>query len=264
MTGPADLARESCAELAELCPVLPAALARDTGGEGGLPAAWGSITVVNADVLAAIITLEEDVPAAVRAACCTISEPWHHRDLQGCLRQIPRLASRMHDLALVSDEKCLAWQAGGWLRMVKRALGLRKPDIPIGYECPYIASTPGQHDGGCALLAAGDEGFLRHGPDGLTVEWVHTPAIYCASPDCDASWGLAQWPYLGRLLQAAAAALWPGGLPTPRPSPPSPAAGPPPSARGRIATRAGCPAAAPGSTAAPCMTSRKPSNSPCH
>ena len=204
MTDPADLVRDNCAQLAELCPVLPAALARDAAGDGGLPAAWGAVAVVNADVLAAIITLEEDVPAAVRAACCAISEPWRHRDLQGCLRQIPRLASRMHDLALVSDEKYLAWQAGGWLRMVKRALGLRKPDVPIGYDCPYIASIPEQHDVRCALLAAGDEGFLRHGPGGLSVEWVRTPAIYCASPDCEASWGPAQWLYLGRLLQPAA------------------------------------------------------------
>jgi hypothetical protein len=262
LTDPADL-REACAELAELCPVLPAALARDTGIDGGLPAAWGAVAVVNADVLAAIIMVEEDVPAAVRGACYAISEPWRHRDLQGCLRQIPRLASRMHDLGLAPDEKAIAWQAGGWLRVVKRALGLRRPDIDIGYDCPHAETCPEVHHDGCALLAAGDEGFLRHAPDGLRVEWVHTPRIYCQG--CDASWTLEQWPHLGRLL---AAALWPGGWPTPRPSPPSPAASPPPSGRGRTATRTGCPAAAPAGPAAvagpaPCTTSRKPSNSPC-
>lgn len=202
MATPADLVRDGCAELAELCPVLPAALARDTGGDGGLPAAWGAITVVNADVLAAIITLEDDVPAAVRTACYVISEPWHHRDLQGCLRQLPRLAGRMHDLGLVSDEKYLGWQAGGWLRMVKRALGLRRPDTPIGYDCPHEQAYPEMHHDGCALLAAGDEGFLRHDHGGPRVEWVHTPRIYCAG--CGASWTPGQWPHLGRLLQAAA------------------------------------------------------------
>jgi len=259
LTDPADLVRDNCAELAELCPVLPAALARDTGGGGELPVAWGAIAVVNADVLAAIIMVEEDVPAAVRDACQAISEPWRHRDLQGCLRQIPRLHGRLHDLGMVSEEKTIAWQAGRWLRTVKRALGLRRPDIGIGYDCPSADGYPELHQGGCALLAAGDEGFLRHAPDGLRVEWVHTPRIYCLG--CDASWTLEQWPHLGRLL---AAALWPGGLPIPRPSPPSPAASPPPSGRGRSATRTGCPGAAPGSTAGPCTTLRKPSNSPCH
>jgi hypothetical protein len=199
---PADLVRDCVAELAELCPYLPAALIRDTAADGGLPPAWGTVTVVNANVLAAIITLEEDVPAAVRAACAAIGEPWRHRKLGGHLRQLPRYAARMHDLGLAEQEKTLAWQAGGWLRMVKRALGLRKPDTDIGYGCPHAETYPEMHYDGCALLAAGDEGFLRYSPDGPRVDWVHTPRVYCAG--CAASWTPDQWPHLGRLLQSAA------------------------------------------------------------
>jgi len=201
VTGPADLVRDSVAELAELCPFLPAALVRDTAGDGGLPPAWGAVAVVNADVLAAIITLEEDVPAAVRAACAAIGEPWRHRKIGGHLRQVPRLASRMHDLGDLTGEKTLARQAGGWLRMVKRALGLRRPDTDIGYDCPHAETYPEVHYDGQSLLAAGDEGFLRYPPGGPRVEWVHTPRIYCAG--CGASWTPDQWPHLGRLLQPA-------------------------------------------------------------
>lgn len=206
MTSTADTITDTITELAELCPALAAALERDTGGEGGTSQPAAAANVVNADVLAAMITLDHEIPAAVRAACDTVSEPWQHRDLAGCLRQIPRLASRLRDLGMVREEQTLTWQASGWLRIVKRALGLRKPDIGIGYHCPYTTAYPEQHADGTMLLAAGDEGFLRHGPDGPRVEWVHTPAIYCTSPDCDASWGPAQWPHLGRLLENAAAA----------------------------------------------------------
>ena len=204
MTGLA----ETVSELADLWPALAAALARDTGGEGGAAGhAWMSALVVNADVLAAMITLDREIPAIIRYACEAIGEPWQHRDIAGCLLQVPRLAGRMHDLGQAGNEKMLACQADGWLRMVKRALGLRRPDIGIGYDCPYAGSVPEQHTGDCALLAAGDEGFLRPGTDGLRVEWAHTPVIYCASPDCDASWGLAQWSYLGRLLESATMAV---------------------------------------------------------
>jgi len=195
---------ETVSELAELWPALAAALERDTGGEGSAAGhGWAAVLVVNADVLAAMIALGREIPETVGYACEAVGEPWQHRDVAGCLLQVPRLAGRMRDLGQAANEKTLAWQADGWRRTVKRALGLRRPDIAIGYDCPYTASIPEQHAGECALLAAGDEGFLRHSPDGLQVEWVHSPVIYCASPGCDASWGIDRWSYLGRLLETA-------------------------------------------------------------
>jgi hypothetical protein len=192
------------AELAAVWPALAAALARDTAAAAGGARAPGSAAVVNADVLAAMIALSAAVPETVRYACDAIGEPWRHRDMAGCLRQVPRLASRMRDLGMVANAKTLEHLAAGWLRMVKRALGLRRPDVPLGYDCPYAASEPEEHAGARALYSAGDEGFLRQGDGGLRVEWVHSPVIWCASEYCDASWPLDQWPLLGRLLRTPA------------------------------------------------------------
>ena len=203
MATAADLAASAAAELAPLIPYLPAALVRDTAGGGGLPAAWAGITVVNADVLAAILRLEADVPAAVRAASYAAGERYQRRKIGGHLRQVPRLAARLRDLRLLSEEQALAWHAAGWLRMTKRALGLRRPDLPIGYACPHELTDPAGHEGGRWLLAAGDEGYLRDGPAGPWVEWARTPRIWCEG--CAASWGLDQWPHLGRLLRDQAA-----------------------------------------------------------
>ena len=188
-------------ELAELWPALAAARERDAGGEGGAAGhAWMAALVVNADVLTAMLALDRDVPAAVRRACEAVSEPWRHRDVAGCLLQVPRLAGRLHDLGMVRDESDLTWEAGGWLRMVKRALGLRRPDTGIGYDCPYAADFPELHRAGTALLAVGDEGFLRYADSSYRVAWVHTPAIRCASADCGAEWDQTQWERLGVLL----------------------------------------------------------------
>src|SRR5213595_490806 len=67
-------------ELAVLWPALAAALERDTAGDGTVPGgALGSAAVVNADVLAVMVTLSRDVPAVTRAACEALGEPWHPR-----------------------------------------------------------------------------------------------------------------------------------------------------------------------------------------
>jgi hypothetical protein len=199
----ADIA-EITAELADIWPALAAALARDTAVASGGNHAFAAAMVVNPDVLHAMITLSAEIPETVRYACEAIAEPWQHRDLTACLRQVPRLAGRMRDLGLFRDERTLERLASGWLRMVKRALGLRRPDVPIGYDCPYFASAPDDHGEGRALLAAGEDGSLRQGPGGLCVEWVVQEVIYCASQDCAASWPLASWPLLGRLLRTPA------------------------------------------------------------
>lgn len=195
---------DSISELSELWPALAAALGRDTGAAGPGTRAFTAAAVVNADVLTAMVTLDRDVPAVTRAACQAISEPWQPRDLQGCLRQLPRLAGRMHDLGLAAASKRLAGDIRSWLLVTKRALGLRKPDIPIGYACPWADSRPENHPETVMLICAGDEGFLRPGPGGTRVEWVAVGQIYCPSPGCGATWGPSQWPLLGRMLATAA------------------------------------------------------------
>ena len=195
---------EVAAEVAGIWPALAAALARDTAGTAGAGTATTAATVVNPDVLHATITLTRQIPDTTRYACDAISEPWQPRDVPACLRQVPRIAARMENLGLHREAAILSRLTESWLRMVKRALGLRKPDTPIGYDCPYAATAPDSHAGGRQLLAAGEDGFLRHGPGGLRVEWVVQEVIYCASEDCDASWPAAAWPLLGRLLKTPA------------------------------------------------------------
>lgn len=196
-------------ELAALWPALAAALARDTAAlemPGGHT--WAAATVVNADVLAAMITLSRDIPAVTAWACDQTGEPPQRRDLPGCLRALPRLASRLHDLDLVAAEKHVTGRARDWLRLTKRALGLRKPDIPLRdpdgrlCQCPWAESRPDNHQDASVLIVAGDEGFLRAGPDGFQVEWVLLGQIYCPAKECGASWGPMQWRLLERMLRS--------------------------------------------------------------
>ena len=189
---------DTAGELAELWPALAAALERDTATDTGATRAFAAAIVVNTDVLTAMLTAGAEIPATTRHAAEALGEPWQHRDICGCLTALPRLAGRMHALGLISDEKRLTARCAGWLRMVKRALGLRRPDVPVGYPCPHTDTFPEDHAAGCALIWAGDEGFLRPGPDGLRVTWVLQDRIYCAG--CGAAWGFREWKHLGLLL----------------------------------------------------------------
>lgn len=200
---------ETTAQLAALWPALAAALARDTAGTDiGGTTTWTSATLVNADVLAAAITLTTEIPAAHHAACDLLGERWAYRQPGPCLLALPRFASRMDATGRFREASVLASQAAGWLRLTKRALGLRKPDIPLGYPCPYAADAPENHAEGRMLFMAGAEGRLRESPGGTVVEWVVQERIYCASPDCDASWaGRYEWTILGKVLGMPATAM---------------------------------------------------------
>ena len=81
------------------------------------------------------------------------------------------------------------------MRLAKRALGLRTPDIPLGLDCPH-------HEEAAGLVAAGSEGFLRRARDGLVVEWEHAARVFC--PLCGASWGPGEWLLLGQMLKETA------------------------------------------------------------
>ena len=185
--------QETCAALAALIPALAAALPRDsTGAKGTSPTA---AIPVNPGVLHAIDVLHREVPPETARARALIGETGRGWDPVMCLRHIPRIHTRLVNLDLAQDAAQLEHAAGYWLRVVKQALGLRTPDIPIGYPCPY-------HDApGTGLLAAGSEGFLRREGDGITVEWAHAARVYC--PGCGTSWGPAEWPMLGRMLKEA-------------------------------------------------------------
>lgn len=194
---------ETTAQLAALWPALAAALQRDTAG--GDPVSGSGVTAgvpYNPDVLAAAIVLLEEIPAAHHAACDLLGERWAYRQPGPCLLALPRFASRMDATGRFREASVLARQAAGWLRLTKRALGLRKPDIPLlGYACPYAADQPEKHQETALLFMAGMDGRLRDGPDGTVVEWVAVERIYCASEDCAASWtALHEWHLLGLML----------------------------------------------------------------
>ena len=198
---------ETTTELADLWAALAPALPRDA--TDGTPTGHGftSAMLVNPDVLAAMVTLETEIPRACRSACEVTGEPWQPRDdLAVHLRALPRLASRLDNTGHVGHASRLDWDAARWLQLTKRALGLRKPDILLGCPCPYTAELPAEHARGAMLLAAGEEGFLRPGPGGMQVEWVVQERIYCPAPDCGASWGKWQWEHLGRMLGTPAMA----------------------------------------------------------
>ena len=182
------------AELAALMPALAAALERDTGPAGGHTTITPG-SVVNGDVLHAMITLRTEVPRAARRACETAGEPWAPRGMGACLRMLPRLSERLTAVGLPGEASAVEDAARRWLRVTKQALGLRTPDIPVGCPCPH-------HDLPLTgLVAAGSEGFLRRSRDGVTVEWEHPARVFC--PWCGSSWGPGQWLMLGRMLQEA-------------------------------------------------------------
>jgi hypothetical protein len=121
----------ACAELAALIPALVPALSRDgtpLDGRAGLSAG----RAVNPDVLHAMTVLAAEIPAACAAACEVAGEPWQHHPSAICLRAIPRLHHRLTALGMPAAASDLETGMHHWTRLVKRALGLRTPDIPAG------------------------------------------------------------------------------------------------------------------------------------
>ena len=186
--------QDACKALTTLIPALTPALPKDQGHtrttqpNGSVP--------FNPDVMHAIVTVEQEIPDTTTKARAAIGEPatGFRPALAECLRQLPRLHNRLLNLNHATEAAELERAAAYWVRVTKNALGLRTPDIPIGYPCPY-------HQPFTGLLAAGAEGFLRPGAAGTTVEWAHAATIYC--PHCGTSWGPSEWMMLGRILEQA-------------------------------------------------------------
>jgi hypothetical protein len=184
----------ACAELATLTPRLDAALTRDNT-HGGRGRAITPVHLYNTDVLLARITLAHEIPAAAIRASQLVREPWQPRTITACLLALPRLADRMAVLHLATEHSHLEAAARYWVRITKRALGLRKPDIPLGVACPICETQPPG-----ALLLAGAEATIR----GTSLTWDNNPRVYCtlSSKDDPHVWPLAKWGLLEQLVNA--------------------------------------------------------------
>jgi hypothetical protein len=121
----------ACAELAALIPALIPALSHDSIPPDGRTAPSAG-SAVNPDVLHAMIILAAEIPAACAAACEATGEPWQHHPSAICLRAIPRLHHRLTALDMPAAATNLETGVHQWTRMVKLALGLRTPDLPVG------------------------------------------------------------------------------------------------------------------------------------
>jgi hypothetical protein len=125
----------ACAELAALIPALVPALSRDSiHSDGRTSLSAGS--AVNPDVLHAMIILAAEIPAACAAACEVTGEPWQPHPSAICLRAIPRLHHRLTALGMAVAASDPETGVHHWTRLVKLALGLRTPDLPVGSDCP--------------------------------------------------------------------------------------------------------------------------------
>jgi hypothetical protein len=186
VTAPPDIA-DRADELTGLIPALAEALERDNAPAGGR-AVLSAGAPYNLDVLAAGLMLDVQVPAMCATAAGLCGEPWRDRPLDTCLRNLPRFHGRLTSLGMLSGAKRIESSVERWVRVVKLALGLRTPDIPVGWDCPWC-------DEPSPLIVIGSEGFLR--PD-QTVTWQHAAAIWC--PACGTTWPDSQWEHLGRFL----------------------------------------------------------------
>ena len=183
----------ACAELATLVGRLGPALQRDNTTTGRYGRLEATLSPVNTDVLAVMITLGHEIPAAAYRATQLVREPWQPRTITACLLALPRLADRMTVLGLLTDVRQLEAAADYWVRISQRALGLRKPDIPLPVTCPICETQPPGR-----LLLAGAVATI----EGTSLTWDNNPRVYCtlSTKDDPHVWPLTAWGLLEGLV----------------------------------------------------------------
>ncbi len=197
---------DTIAELLVLWPALPTALPRDAGIQSGERVATSEnvhSVPLNVDVAAVLVDLRRAIPDWTRWAAETASESaTSHADVPACLRRLPALHDHLNGLGRSRDAERLTTAAHGWLRAARNALGLNRPDRPIGEHCP-------RHDDPLQpLVQPGDHGHLRytrldhHGhPSDASIHWSRIEIVCCRH--CDAMWTPERYMLLGRLIRQA-------------------------------------------------------------
>lgn len=193
-------------ELQVLWPALPGALPRDAGTQASERVSTSEnvhTLPLNPDVAAVITDLTARIPEWVAWACqCAGETPTTHAGIPLLLGRVPALYDRLSGQGRTRDAHRLADVAQHWLSACRRALGLNRPDRPIGEMCP-------KHDHPLTpLVQPGDHGHLRYdrlNPDGQpvnpTVSWTRIELVLCRH--CDAAWTPERYMHLGRLIRQA-------------------------------------------------------------
>lgn len=203
--GPEQLA-DIIDELQILWPALPIALPRDSGttsSERVTTSEQVHTVPLNVQVAAVITDLQRAVPDWTRWASTTAGlGATPGADVNACLRRLPGIHHRLHELGRTRDAAKLADAAQRWLSAARKALGLDAPDTPFGEPCP-------RHDTPLTgLTRPGDIGHLhwtkldRNGhPVDPTITWTHTDVVLCRH--CDSIWTPDRYRWLARLIKQA-------------------------------------------------------------
>lgn len=202
MSGDLD---DVIAELLILWPALPDALPRDAGTQTGERVAT-TTTVhsvpLNVDVAAVLVDLRRAIPQwTAWAAEAAGQGATAHSGIPRNLQRLPALHDALSGLGQTRDAQRLTDTVHTWNTACRRALGLNRPDRPIGEPCP-------NHDDPLTVLVQpGDHGHLRytrldHGrPVDATIEWSSVEVLLCRH--CDAVWSPSRYFWLGRLIRDA-------------------------------------------------------------
>ena len=195
---------DAIAEILVLWPALPTALPRDAGVQSGERVATSEnvhSVPLNVDVAAVLVDLRRAIPdwarwAAMAANVSLVGDLVHQ------LEQLPAIHHRLGEIGRTRDAERLNDAVNGWLTAARRALGLNRPDRPIGEHCP-------RHDDPLTpLIQPGDHGHLRyakldrHGhPVDAYIDWSRIEIVCCRH--CDATWTPERYIHLGRLIRQA-------------------------------------------------------------
>jgi hypothetical protein len=196
---------DAIAELRILWPALPTALPRDAGVQSGERVATSEnvhSVPLNVDVAAVIVDLTRAIPQWTNWAAAAANVTAASTSVPKALEQLPSIHDRLDQLGRTRDAGRLAEAVNGWQWAARNALGLNRPDRPIGEMCP-------RHDDPLQpLVQPGDHGHLRyakldrHGhPIDAAIEWSRIEIVCCRH--CDAMWTPERYIHLGRLIRQA-------------------------------------------------------------
>ena len=179
-----DTVAGQAAELRQLWPVLPAAL----------PADGGTTTGERVRTSGNVHTIP--INPAVAATISRLAPHMSH------LAQYIREYTDAYHNHRTQDAAPIARNISNWLTQARTALGLNRPDRPIGAHCPHHDQphtelvTPGDH-GHLDYTSITADGTLTDG----WIRWDHTDLVCCRH--CRQQWTPSQYPWLGRLVRYA-------------------------------------------------------------